>query len=551
MNEMKVFQSRFADEYQEAMCQHLTFESLEKTAITLQRGPREFKGREFDRCCRIDYMGFAATDLLDIGRCFNPSNAIAKQFEKVFKFAEDLNKKDIFVKMRFLFMYPYSTSFFSVIQAESSTYRAAIDEPNFLRDFLVVNEIDSEKFDSSASIRNLRNSLNRIQKIIKNHGWDDDNPNILRIRFTPINVNVSLTIINEILLTSPYLLAKDIPESDKLLLKAPVIKISKDADKNSFEQYEDHFRYLWDLDTTMFSGDSTKYDPEKPDTLSKFERPPQVSFDAKAEKIQYLRNQKTMNKEVLDWKFRMRQMLKKLSFDTMPSPEQETLFIACSWEPDRATLPNPNQYARQLELWLNEDFGSFHNAPILSVLLLVAAEGRSLSRQIYAKLREATLAIIVLTKDIKGDNGKHYSKSNVLHEMGYLMRQVETTQEESELIDSRRVLILEEKGVEVPSNVSDVVRCDFESEKLSFLYRQIIEWLGNASDLITPDALISALKTHKSRIDAYVIGGKLIPEQADGAKERIDADIKLYESRKNKPTTPIPASTRPPPPQVP
>lgn len=517
---MNIYPDRYGDDFQEYLYRELSLECLLQnshlTPYTRNKG-----GKEYNKCCRIDYSGLAATTLLDSACLYVNNDKVPNQFEKIFSIAEELNKNDIFVKMRFLFMYPYASSFFSIIQAESSSNRSAVDSPAFLRDFQITDEVDDETFYASASVRNLKHSLVHLQELIKKYNWDNESPNSIRVRFTPIDIKLSLIIINNSLYYSPYLLAKNKRTSDKLSLMAPVLHLDRKSDESTFLQFEDHFRYLWDLDTTMVCEDATAFDINSTKSLSKIRPPSQVIFDAKAKLIQTKINAQSegiaSDEEIRNWKFRLKHILQRFSADTRPTPSKEAVFIACSWEIGKDSKSSPNKYATELSEWLEHDFGNSRNVPLISVHVLEASTGGSLAQQVYARLREATLAIILLTKDIECSKGDYHSKANVLHEMGYLMRQ----------LDSGRLIVLSEKGVIVPSNIRDNVYIEFSSDKLSLCYREVVKWLGGKSSLIPSDIIANALSAHVERMDKMLIEGKLEKNEADKGKKRLTEEISL------------------------
>lgn len=517
---MKIFKNRFEQTFQKHLCEKLSLPFLINSSFPVNE-PRERSSNSYTNCCRIDYMGLSCTTLLDIASNFLPTNIGQLSFRTLLDNISKLNENKIFVKIRFLFMYPYSTSLFSLIQAESSIQRSAVDSKEFLRDFRTVNEVDEATFFSSTTIRNIRNSLDYLQEIIQHYGFNEDqSPNTIRIRFTPVNVNLSIMIINDSLYYSPYLFAKSQRLSEKLALMAPVVFVKKNNDALCFSHFEDHFRYLWDLDSTMLCEDATLYNMGFPRSLSKIKIPSQVSFDYKASRIDELMvkqgNLSSPENEKQSWKIKVKHILQRYSTDTKPTPSIESLFIACSWEIGRDGKSRPNKYARALSDWLESDFGNKRTIPLMSIHVLEAATGGSLVKQIYSRLREATLSIIIMTKDIESKDGEFYTKSNVYHELGYLMHQ----------LDPVRLVILAEEGVVVPSNINDKVNVNFQNEKLALNYRDIVLWLKNVSAITSSVIIENAFCSHKNRLDELIISGKIKQEEGDEGKRRIGEDIK-------------------------
>jgi hypothetical protein len=512
---MKIFSSRFDHEYLSFLESELSIEHLLTSSFKIFPH-RKRGGKKFDKHCRIDFMGLAATTLLDIGCNFSPNNTVPKQFEKLMKNVKKLNDEGIFVKIRFLFSYPFSMSFLSLIQAETTTYRASIEAPAFLRDFRIIDEIDDETFSSSSTVQNQRNGLEHLQQLIDTYHWDDDDsPNTVRVRFTPIDVNYCMLILNDSIFYDPYLYSKTSRMSKKLALCAPVVSIQKGQDEITFKNFEDHFRYLWDLDTTLVCNDATHYVPGVPNTLRRIKSPNQVTYDHKADRIRELRFEQSKlestDEEIRSWKFRVRNILHRFSSNTKPAPNIESVFIACSWREGLDGRSSPNEYAKQLASWLENDFGYKRDIPLMTTHILEAAAGGSLANQIYARLREATMAIVILTSDIKGESGIFYSKPNIYHELGYLMRQ----------IDSNRLVIIRENDAHLPTNISDIVHIDLASKKLALCYREIVLWIKDNCFLTNTKSIKYSLEIHNDRLKEMIVDGQLAQVEGDQAINRI------------------------------
>lgn len=520
---MKLFESRFHHEYQSYLRDKLTIDNLLKSSIVM-KSPREFRGKSYKRVCRIDFMGLAATTLLDISGTYNPDKTIPNQFRNIFENLSELNRQGIFVKVRFLYTYPFSSSFMSILQAESSIQRASIEEPSFSRRFRILDEVDEDMFLGSITVRNLKNSLELVQEFIEDYELYEDNPNTVRIRFTPVGVNLCLMMLNNLAFFDPYLFSKDNRHSKKLSLSAPVVMVSMTENSNTFLNLEDHFRYLWDLDTTLVCEDATLYERNKPNSLSRFIPPSQTNYDHKAEKLKEISSQagETISEQqVRSWKFKVNHILNRLSFDTKSTPNIESVFVACGWEARDDGTSTPNSYAVQLLEWLEEDFGQASGNPLISVRMVKAISGDSLASQIYAHLEESTLGIVILTKDIESKDGAFYTKPNVYHELGFLMKQLEPG----------RVVVLRENDVIVPSNISDSVYIGFSASKLILCYREIVLWLNKNCALTNTDVNVEILKKHKKRIEDYILKKQLTQKEGAEARRRIGEDIKEISER--------------------
>ena len=522
---MKLFKNRFDKNYLSSLKKELSLNQLIKTSFHIKH-PREKDGKTFEKCCRIDFMGLSATSLLDIGCNYIPDNTIPLQFMEVMNNVDKFNDKGIFLKIRFLFAYPFSTSFLSLVQAETTTQRSSTEEPAFLRDFRTIAEVDEDTFSSSTTTQNLKNSLEHLQQLIDSPKWFNQTANTVRIRFTPADVNVCMLLVNDSLYYDPYLYSKTNRMHKSLTLNSPVALLAREKDDETIQYFEDHFRYIWDLDTTLVCDDATFYIPGTPNTLKKLRKPDQVTYEKKADRIKKQRFEQShverTDDEIRGWEFKVHHLLKHYTSTTKPVPSIETVFIACSWHEGKDGRSSPNEYARTLAEWLDYDFGRKLPNPYLLTQILVAPAGGSLTNEIYPHLRDATMGIVILTSDIKSDKGQHYSKPNIYHELGFLMCQIE----------SSRLLVLKEDGAHVPTNISDVVHVDFAAEKLALSYREIIGWVQKNCHLIKNDLIVNAYNSHSARLNEMVIDGSLKQVQAKEAVSKIKSDLANLKSTK-------------------
>ncbi|MCJ7578563.1 MAG: nucleotide-binding protein [candidate division Zixibacteria bacterium] len=514
---MQFFLNRKDNEYMKILLKELNIERLIQTSFPVEE-PKVKDGKTFNRCCRIDYLGATGTTLLDIGGNYFPPDA-AQALEKMFLNVKKLNDAGIFVKVRFLFVYPYSDFSFAAIQAEHCTNRASINQPQYLRDFNIIDEVDEKTFYASSLARNLSNSLEHLQHLVELPGWGLDKPNVVLARFVPQSINVSVLMINNIAFCDSYLYAKDERHEKCLSNCSPLVMVDKQQNEHTFKGIEDHFRYLWELDTTLDCEDATFYSPGKCNSLKEIKNLSQITYKSKAGRIR-LAYWKKHGREVSDresdsWRFKVRHLLARISRDTKTTPSYESLFIACSWEIGRDGKSRPNKYAEQLSHWLESDFGQKRAVPLMSVHVMEAATGESLAGQLYSRLRESTLAIILLTADIHANDDRFYSRPNVYHELGYLMRH----------LDYGRLAIVYQAGVSLPSNIGDIVNITFDKDKLAVTYREIVRWLHNTSAFASHKITVESFRGHKERMQNMVLGRQLTQDEGDEACKRIDEEI--------------------------
>jgi hypothetical protein len=501
---MKIYKNRHDDVFLSRLNECLTIDGengILKSAIKI-KSPRVFEGKEYTHCCRIDFLGVSATALLDFGGNYCDNN-VSDAFEKLFTNVEEINKENAFVKIRFLFVYPYSVVANGFMQAEITRNRAVINSSIYNRDFNFIEQVDEDLFKSSTFYTTQFRALEDLQVLIDKYGWDDETLNMIEIRFVPMSPELCTYIINDKIFYEPYLLAKEKEASNRLAKVAPVLEVCQERFPEFYAGVEDHFRYLWLLDTTIYAKDGTRYCKNSPRTLSKIKPPSGISFDYKKKHLKKFHLGKS-DIELKSWNFQVKHLLKRQCFDPSISPSNETLFITCSWEPDVDNRFKPNNKANKLASWLDEDFGSGLSEQLISVFIMEARAARSLSRQLYARFEEATLAIVVLTKDIEAKDGKFYSRANVYHELGYFMKK----------LDLSRILILAEKDVVIPSNIHDIVRIEFSSEKQILCYDEILNnWLFQATDNIDKSAKEIAFNKFINRLQESVTKGIIKPDE--------------------------------------
>lgn len=506
---MRIYAHRYEDDYLSLLRERLTIggpNGLAARAVKITV-PREHDGVLYDRCCRIDFAGIAATTLFDFGRNYT-SIGCADLMKDLFSNVAELNQDGIFAKLRILLVYPYSAYAFSRIQAESTPNRSSMEEPVYPRNLDTVESVDQRMFTQSHFVTSQANMLDQIQEWTDTFGWGQDSLNRATVRLAPTSPDLCLLFVNDTVFMDTYLLAKEVRAKKRCASLAPLVQVDRSEDGAAFSALDDHFRYLWDLDLSMFCQDATSYEKGVPGSLGRIKAPTMISFDSKAARIR-LKNPALSDAQTTTWKGRMGRVLGRFCMEPAPSPGSESVFITCSWETvdGQAT---PNRYARELSKLLETDFGHSRTHPLLSVFIMQGAAGEFFTQQLYARLDESTLAVVLLTADIAGNDGISYSKPNVYHELGYLMKR----------LGPKRVAIVCENGVMVPSNVHDVIRIDLEPNKPLLAYSKIGEWI------IRTAALGATVKGEfenwqSARLDAAVTNGDLPHKEAKKARERL------------------------------
>ena len=508
---MRIFKSRTIKEYNSYIKKLLSLETAQKNALKISK-PKIIEDKEYKYCIRIDFLGQVASTLFDVGGLRVKYNV----FDELRKLADrttELNSKGYFIKIRLLLEYPYSVSSYSRIQSESSSERSSVKEPIYNRGFKIVEQVDQSIFGSSSFISTQSNILSIIQsfadELQEKHNWNErDSPNSIRVRFTPISPGMCCLFINNKLFFDVYLYAKETRYHTTSILCSPVVEISF-KEKYTFKAYEDHFRYLWDLDVTLDCQDATKYAKNRPRSLSKIIPPQQIDYESKAKKI--LENDsKLTTSEAIKWKNSARRILNRYTADLSPNPASESIFVTCSWTKGEDGTSAPNKYAEYLAATLQKDFTTSMNTPLISVRIMQAVPAEFLSAQLYINLEDSTLAIILLTKDIQSTDGNYYSKPNVYHELGYLMKH----------LGRDKITILSEKGVIIPSNIQDIPRFEFETDKIELIYLDLIKQLENIT-YFDKYILESVSHSHTNRLFKCFKKGTIAKKEFEYAKNRI------------------------------
>lgn len=88
-------------------------------------------------------------------------------------------------------------------------------------------------------------------------------------------------------------------------------------------------------------------------------------------------------------------------------------------------------------------------------------------------------AIVIMTKEDQTADGKWQPRPNVIHELGYCQG----------VLGRRNVLLLCERGVETFSNISGIVREDFDGNNIKSTFSVIDEHLEEVIELWENDEL--------------------------------------------------------------
>lgn len=489
---MKNFKKINNNEYHAELRDKLSIENLKKSAHELKDG---------SRLISIDFFGIAATTLFDAGGNYAKMN-VYEQLKNLLFAHPELNKDGYFIRIRLLFEYPYSISSYSRIQAEYNTDRASIDETAYSRKFSHTEPVDLDLFKSSKLVTTQMSSLMIIQSLMddleKMPTWKQEGlSNKITLRFTPVNPSFCCLFINKDLYFDVYLMAKKQRYHNALKRFAPVIGLNADDDTEEIKAFKDHFRYLWDLDTTIHYKDATKYVANKANSMAKVKSPLEISNDYRARKLLNYFMEDFNEDDATRWAVISKKNIQKFCADFTPSTHEEVMFVTCSWERDKDKESRPNIVARTLvKDWLTKDLNK--SKDLIDFQILRAATTDLLDEQLYEGLDKATMGLIILTKDIEGKDGKFYSRPNVYHELGYLMNR----------LSNKNIIILKEEGAVIPSNVQNIPYISFTREELILNYYVIIESIRKISNYSNLHQ-INALNLHLQRLQEELNAGNI------------------------------------------
>ena len=488
---MKVFK-QIDEEHNNTLVKLLDIEKVKENAIDIKT-PLKRDEITYKKCIKIDFIGIAATRLFDVVN----SPEIYNQFVKIINNVENLNKEGYFVKIRLLFEYPYSISAYTRIIAEQSLKRSSITEDEFIRGVSLNDiQIDNNKFQASAYVTTQKKMLKQIQEILDalpKTLWNIKGVmNSFTLRFSPIQTYMRCLTINNDLFFDVYTLAKEKRFEDRCKQFCPIVHLNKQVDNSTFLAFEDHFRYIWDLDVTMDCEDATEYKANTSESLSEIKSPNKIKYNAKLKRLQY-QNPSVPDKNFKVWHSRITSIMDRYCSNLSPTPDSESIFISCSWE-----NKSPKKSAHELYNALYKDLCENTETPISYVTILNAALSENLAPELYRTMQNSTIGIVILTKDIESQDGKFYSKPNVYHELGYMMKHL--TQE--------RIMILHEKGVVIPTNIQDIINLEFETNKLCLGYFKIVEKIQQIT-LLDDKTIKIIQKSHLDRLNRELVKGEI------------------------------------------
>jgi len=462
---MKVYRSRTDPEFQKRLRELLSINEkngLKDDALETDEPIETGHGREFTHCITLDYLGGSASELFDRpGVLVN--HCCYDELEELLHSAASLNEDGFFLKIRLLLLYPYSAAGQIRIQAEDSHIRSAVNTPAPHRRQQLL-EPDQGSILGSNFLGRVEQNLSILHELVEGLGEShpiDRYPNMLKVRFTPVNPMTWSMRINDNIFYQPYIYGKeDRFDGTSSSHELPVVEIN-DPQELSYKLLLDHFRYLWEYDAAIFGEDAIDWQTP----AAKIKTPNELTFSEKATS-QVSEEEGATEEKIIRRSEELQARLEPHCPDLVTPPDKEIAFISASWSHDSSRADKPLPDALILES-LIRDF--FHERQTLDDVrdidpkLVNTPPGERFTEEVYSGLEEATMGIIILTPEISStDIPGPISSPNVYHELGYLM---------SKLPDNR-VYVFTSADVTPPSNIKDKVHIHY-----SDMYEGFVELL--------------------------------------------------------------------------
>jgi Predicted nucleotide-binding protein containing TIR-like domain len=542
--ELKAHIDRFDPEYKDLLSNLLSKEQLiEKSEVIKRNEP--FYG-QFKKRVSIKFAGLSGLSIIGgVDAYGKPKSKIVESFLGLISNHDDilkeLNENGVYVDIKVLYAYPYSDFMYDIIQAEN-TEQDGFSMACILRDkkapidYRIPLKLTFKDLEKSITYQNLTSSLQKIQTAV-NEGRqffnNDQSPNRLVVKLTPLNILACLLKINYNLFIDPYVYSKEVYSSSNLALISPVSQITipgllspSEADKLSTKERRildhycsliSHFRYIWQHPLTMYSTDATNYDKGVNNTLSKIKEPFEISYLSKALRIEkeILSKKRIVEKFEIDlWKQYCKNELIRYCSKYNSDQDPETIsissgkktikpipiFIVGSWKKiDSSEFSDTSTYMNELKGFINKYFvGESCKGLKLNPIIVDAEDGEKIQDQIFQNLNLSQLGIVVQTNDYKDEKGT--SRPNVYFERGYLMGRL--SKRRSRLGQEKEmVFVFKEMNAFDGSDFSHITHTPFTSvEDFKIQFFRIVKWLWNMTELNSEYAL-SILFEYHNRIE--------------------------------------------------
>jgi hypothetical protein len=488
----RVFGTRESEEYHRILSEALSIKSspsaiypdlisssYELTDEAAGKINQEHKS-QIRRVINIDYIGMTATVLLDRDEKYT-RKAHYHQLYELFSSLESLNASGIALKIRLLLQYPYSLAGQNRILSEIWTKRSFMGETTGRDETKLAPSLTEQHIETSALIAAQRYGLQNLQKLL-----DEFSPsglNKIEIRFAFVSTLICGLRVNNLFFYDPYHYGRKRNDDTCALNSTPVVMIDGSNHCSAYEVFCNHFRCIWECDSTLDYDDVTCQDKgtvsvmiRKPENLRTFH------------KIDRLRS---LPSQGIDWE-RRKEQLYQLANSLCPIVASvdvpERGFLAAAWETkDGRTIPC--EPASMLADLFDRGFQSLPNPESVRVTVLQGQIGSSLASSLFGLMDSSTFSIIMLTREIEDK----FCKPNVYVELGYLLHKNKRP----------KTFILAENGTSFPTDLQDIIFLPFERtrphqslKEMERVYEELLKAMQRARIINrdTLDLLIRFLK---------------------------------------------------------
>ncbi len=435
---------------------------------------------EIEKVINIDLMGMTGTVLLDKSRRYSPSSHYGRFQELIQKMGEINQKHKTAVRVRMLFQYPYSMAGQNRILAEGWKKRSMIgDEESSLRDETALaphlNEADIQR---SQLLTVQRYCIQNFQTLAGDLAseLDGTGANRITMRFACVSMLHCGLRINSRYFCDPYHYGRERGRDSCAFGLTPIAMLTRNSTESgkAYSAFCNHFRYLWECDSTLDYMDVIDQEPEIGPVSVR--RPGKIRHINKTNRLRGKKSDEGKRRDSDYWESYSKN-LSRIVDRICPIVGRvdfpEVGFLAAAWE-ERDGAAGLCEPAGLLDDYFRHDFGGRDD---VRVTVLRGEMGQLLSQELFQSLEASTFGIIILTKDIED----RFCKPNVYIELGYLLRHN----------GPDRTFVIAETGVEIGSDLSNLFYTPFDRDparlrvEMTRIYCAIIRAM-NRSGVISP-----------------------------------------------------------------
>lgn len=457
----RVFDTRESEEYKRLLSKVLsikkaspaTYPDLITSSYKLNRiaadKVTQGYGSKINRVINIDYIGMAATVLLDRDGNHTKNTHYDRLYE-LLSSLDELNEEGIAVRIRLLLQYPYSLAGQNRILSEHWSDRAFMGEANGRDETQLAPALTAQLIEHSPLHRAQQDCLEHLQHLPK-----PSSPNKIETRFAFISTLICGLRVNKFFFYDPYHYGQQRGKKTSALISNPVVMIDGSNNCVAYQAFCNHFRVIWECDSTLDYDDVAP--PKDGATTVIIKKPENLDTSHKTERLKtlyktkHLKARSSRDKKI-NWERRARQ-LHQLVTDLCPIlppvDDPEVGFLAAAWEPKKDGSTGPCVPSLILEEMFSDAFESLNRN--VRVNILQGGLGASLSGSLFGFMDTSTFSIILLTKEIE----EKFCKPNIYFELGYLLHKNKK---------GRTFIVLEEK-TSPPSDLSDIIFTQFKRGK--------------------------------------------------------------------------------------